>query len=405
MNSQNNENPINENPINENTESFDLPLESLTETSVTETGFQSEEAPIYRAKDKGVKKTKNRLSSGKKALIIVPSVFLGLIAVLLVAAIILVQIGKSNMLNTESMMIDPGQNVSDVTVSDGGKNVTYGNKVYAYNENMTAILCIGVDREEFADKSSVIGTNGQADALFLFCMDTKTGKSTIVPISRDTMADIDIYSPSGKYVSSSKQQICLSYAYGDGRHGSCENTVKSVSRLFYGLPINTYVAVDLKAIEFMTKTLGGVKVTPTKDFTYYNGSFKKGKEITLKGERARAFVQERDKDNIEGSLDRMERQRIFIDAFFNKVLSKTKEKITTPVDLYNAAADYMITNMDVADISFMTSVMLSGSEGMGVGYASIEGKAVLGEEFVEYYPDETSIYDKIIEIFYTEVKK
>ncbi len=367
---------------------------NFEEEKIADNNGAEESSTVYRAKKKP------KMSLKKKLAIIIPSSVVGLVAILTATALILVQMGKISMLNTGSMNIDPGNNVSDVETTDGGETVTYGGVTYKYNENMTAILCMGVDREEFADEESVIGKKGQADAIFLFCMDTSTGKSTIIPVPRDTLTDVDIYSVENKYIASNKTHLCLAYAYGDGQHKSCENTVKSVSRLFYGLPISSYVAVDLKAIRYLTDAVGGVTVVPVKDYSYENTYYTAGKEMTLFGKNAQEFVQSRDMEDVNGSLDRLERQKIFIQAFFGKVLEKTKEDIKTPVNLYKSASKYMVTDLSVSDISFMTSVMLTGKKGMEINFKSISGEMVKGEEYLEYHPDNASIYNTIIDVFY-----
>ncbi len=336
----------------------------------------------------------------KKVWFWVLAVFLTLILAAIVTVIVLIQVGKSSLLDTGSMNLNPGDAVSNVVVEDNGMTVTYNNKKYVYNENITTVLCMGVDKESLSD-TDVIGKNGQADALFLYAMDTETGKSTIIPIPRDTMTSIDLYSNSGAYVSQEKKQICLAYAYGDGKEKSCENTIKSVSRLFYGLQINSYVTIDLKAVEVLTEKLGGVTVTSNETFSFDGYSFYKGKKTNIKkGKQARVFIQDRG-DELDASLKRMERQQQFLTAFFNKVLAKTKEDITFPVDVYKSSSKYMLTDINVAEISFLASCVVSGEGGME--FKSFDGEMKLGEKHAEFYADEQSVYDVIIDVFYKQV--
>ena len=328
-------------------------------------------------------------------------VFGSIVAFILIIAIVAVSFyysGKFSLLNTDGMKVDPSGAVSDVETLQDGKTVIYGGKQYQYNENITTTLCIGVDQERFSEIDGVKGNNGQADALFLYALDTETGESTIIPISRDTMVDVDLYSAAGTYVSSSKQQICLAYAYGDGAHTSCENTVKSVQRIFYGLPINSYVAIDLKAIDVLSRKVGGVEVTPTESFTCLDYYFKKGQKVVLKGEKARAFVQARDKSKLDSNLNRMQNQKQFINAFFSKALAKTKEDITFPVSVYNSASKYMITDITVSEISFLAGAVLKS--GGNMKYCSIEGQTKMGEEFAEFYANDESVYKTVIDVFY-----
>ena len=345
---------------------------------------------------KPTKKVKKRKT--KKILLWILIVILVLLLSGVLTVVLLIQSGKNSLLNTDNMVIKPNSSVTQVEIDDDGKTVEFEGKKYTYNENMTAILCIGVDKENFFNSSEVMGKNGQADALFLFAMDTSTGKSTIIPIPRDSMVDVDIYSSQGGYISSDKKQLCLSYAYGDGKHTSCENTIKSVSRLLYGLQINSYVAIDLKAIEVLSKKVGGVPVIPTENFSYSGYNFYKGKEVTLKGINARMFVQGRDINKLDSSLERMSRQKLFVSSFFNKSIEKTKQNITFPIDVYNSTSKYFVTNLGVSEISFLASCVLKND--LGLEYKSIEGSIKKGEKYAEYYLNDQSAYKTVIDVFY-----
>ena len=345
-----------------------------------------------------IKKKRKKLGKPQKIILTILIVILVLLLSGILTVFILIETGRKSLLNTDNMSMDLSSTASDAKVEEDGKTIISNGKRYVYNENMTTTLFMGVDQEDFSDIEGVNGLNGQADAIFLCAMDTSTGKSTIIPVSRDIMVDVDLYSEDGQYVSSSKKQLCLAYAYGDGKHTSCENTVKSVSRIFYGLPINSYVAIDLEAIGVLTDKVGGVTLTPQVDFAYGSDIFSAGKEVILKGDAARSFVQSRDMDILTSNEDRILRQKQFMTAFFNSAFAKTKENITFPVDVYSSISKYMITDIDVAEISFFASCVLKG--GGSLNYKSIEGETVMGEKHAERYVDDKSVYDTIIDVFY-----
>ena len=173
-----------------------------------------------------------------------------------------------------------------------GKEVTYQGEKYVYNEDLVSILFLGVDKEAFEEGGTVgDGKAGQADALFLLVLDTKTGKSRLIAISRDTMTDVNVYSDLGNFIGTEKLQLCLAYTYGDGKEKSCENTVRAVSRLFYGMPVAAYAALDLDAIAVLTDAVGGVEVTVTKDLTIQDPSLKEGERKVLTGEQAQCMCE------------------------------------------------------------------------------------------------------------------
>ncbi len=337
---------------------------------------------------------------------IILAVFGGLVVAAVITALVLVQVGKNAMLNDTGMQKEDLMDVSELQVLEDGTTVLYQDTTYRYNKNMTTILCMGIDRGEAYSKDapSVQGQNGQADALFLYTLDTKTGASTILPIPRDTMVEVDLYSPAGKYVSSAKKQVCLAYAYGDGKVKSCQNTVKAISRLLYGIPIASYVAIDMDAISVLVDAVDGVPVNPLSDMNYGQYQFKAGQEVLLKGEKALAFLMGRDQE-LDSSMERMGRQKQFVQSFFDRALAQTKKDIGLPVNLYQAVLPHMTTDINAAKVSYLTTTLLGGRVGGQLQFQSLQGKVVLGKNnWAEYYPEEKALYETVLNIFYEKAE-
>lgn len=297
--------------------------------------------------------------------------------------------GKNAMLDndTQSMTAPSGY---DVDIDDDGI-VRYNGKRYAYNENMTSIMIIGVDDEAVSAKA-----NGQADALYLMAIDTATGKITVIAISRDIMTDVNVYSDQGNYVGINQEQICLAYAYGKGEVAGCENTVVSVSHLLYGVPINTYFSMKWTAISVLTDYVGGVTV-PGYD-SKWNPT---GKMVTIRGKKAMDYIQKRSKDTPEGNNNRMQRQIDYLKAFANKAIERTKKDITTPVKLYNRLNKYSCNNLDASRITYLATVFMDG--GAQLEFVSVPGKVVAGEKYAEMYVDQIALYEIVLDVFYEEI--
>ena len=64
----------------------------------------------------------------------------------------------------------------------------------------------------------------------------------------------------------------------------------AVRRLFYNVPINSYVALDLDGISYMNDAVGGVGLTPIETFR----NFTEGETVTLWGKDAESYVRYRD---------------------------------------------------------------------------------------------------------------
>lgn len=316
---------------------------------------------------------------------------------------ILLCVGKNSLLENDGKIEVP-QDYTDFIENDG-KTIIYKGQKYKYNEQITSLLVMGIDRENLSgDLTETHGKNGQADVLLLMALDTSNGKLKTISVSRDTMVDINLYSENGQYLGVSKKQICLSYAYGDGRETSCDNTVTAVSRLLYGIPINSYVAIDIEGIKVLNDALGGVTLTVDEDIDLYDKHLKKGDRVTLKGSYALRYLRMRDKHDVTANNARMKRQKNYLKSFFKTALDKTKKDISTPVKLYNKISQYKVSDLTVADITYLTQCVLLNRNNDGLNFVSIAGKTTAGEKYAEFYPDEEKLYETIIEVFYIPIQ-
>ena len=109
--------------------------------------------------------------------------------------------------------------------------ISYFGKKYRYKNDLINILCMGVDRLRLNEGEAVYGEGGQADAIVLLSLHARSGAITLLHISRETLAEIELYTETGRYAGMESRQLCLAYSYGDGREKSCENVGRAVSRL------------------------------------------------------------------------------------------------------------------------------------------------------------------------------
>lgn len=352
-----------------------------------------------------------------KALLIVLLVLLALLVVIAITYTILYYVGKSSMLNyddasivftapseaEEALDAAPDAQKDYILSYDDGKTVSYQGKTYILNENIAALLVIGVDKSSI-EKDEVYGSGGEADTILLVGLDSVTGETHVVSISRDTYAQVDIYSANGKYLESRSTQLCRAFAYGDGQEQSCENVVKSVSRLLYGLPVQSYIAMDTQAIGVANDAIGGVTLVPQGDIVAKDyADYPPGAEVTLQGKRALRYISYRDTKKVEGNLDRMARQKQYINAFVAKALQETKADITTLLDLYSAMESYTFTDMSVADITFLLTCFINN--GAQFDFSTISGTSKRVGKNVIYYPDQISLYETVLAVFYKPIEE
>lgn len=317
--------------------------------------------------------------------------------------LILFQIGKSQMQNNSGVISAPVDDSETTVPGNDGRIIKHNGSTYQLNENIVTILCIGTDNKNAAEEPGIIGEKGQADAIFLQTLDTKTGKAVIIAISRDSMADVDVYSIGGSFIRTDHKQICLAYAYGEDKKTSCDNVIKSVSRLLYGMPIKHYCAIDLEPIGLMNDAIGGVTVKALEDIKLSGGLVKKGESITLKGDDARIYVQRRDTSALSSNMPRMKRQQQYLMAFAKKALRMTKKDPTTPVKLFNKFSKYVTTNLDASKITYLTTNVLTNNYDGELDFRLVQGKVVQGEKYAEFVVDQAALYELILDVFYNKI--
>lgn len=355
-----------------------------------------ERARIQRRRERRRKKK----SPGKiviRVLIIILCVLLAILIALGATWLILYKSGESQ-LKTPS---DYAVNIDDDNVSkveEDGSTIDYNGKLYRLNPDVVSLLFIGIDREELGNENNVVGTGGQADALYLVSINTEQKKYKVISISRDTMTDIGVYSADGKYVGTEKKQICLSYAYGDGKTTSCENTVRAVSSLFYNIPIQSYFALERSAIPTLNDTIGGVTVP-----VYDEDGKDTGKTTTLFGQDAYDYVHYRDISRLDSNNIRMTRQTAYIKAFIKKLISSAATNLNVALDFFNTATQYSSTNLNTSIVTYYATTVLSGGSDINIDYVKLPGKITKGKSGnAEYNHDKDALTKLVIETYYEE---
>lgn len=371
----------------------------IQERKKSSSGGHGKYSKKRRRKLKRQQKKKKKMKPFK-VFIIFLCVILFLLAAVVTTFFILRSRGKKLLRETsvEETITAP----EDAEVEEEGKTIIYKGEKYCYNEDIVSILCMGIDKSIQDTGLDNIGENGQADALFLAVLDTKTGHLSFVNISRDSMVDVNKYNVEGKYLGVENMQICLSYAYGDGKEKSCENTAASVSRLMYGMPVNAYAAIDYSGISILNDAVGGVTVEVLEDLTDRDPELQVGKTVTLSGEQAHTYVRSRDTELLDSNNMRMARQKQYLMSFLGTTISKTKSDLTIPVTLYQAASEYMVTDISVSEVTYLASLVLQGGFSEGDMY-SVPGEVVKGEKYAEFIPDEEGLYELILDVFYEKV--
>lgn len=277
-------------------------------------------------------------------------------------------------------------------------------EIYEYNEEILTFLCMGVDARSGITESKTPGKAGQADALLMVVVNPKTETLQVIALNRDTMTDIDVYDVNGLYMGEEKGQITLQYAYGDGREQSCELMEQTVSKLFYGIPIHGYGALDMQSIATLNDAVGGVEVTIPEDLTKFKSGWTQGETVHLTGKDALTFIQRRDTAYLGTNLGRVERQKQYLTKYVEKLKQKIKEDVTFPVTLLGQIQKHLVTSLKVDEITYLADTLL-GYEFSMENIISIPGESKMGEKHEEFYIDDTALKEIVIDVFYDKVEK
>lgn len=347
--------------------------------------------------------SKKKMNKALKILLWIIGIILLLAATALTAYFCLKASGRKKLLMPSDTVLTVNTDFAD-SVEDDGKTIYYNGEKYILNENITSVLGMGIDKINIDKTDEEYGKNGQADCIFLIAIDTATGKTTAINISRETMVDIDVYSESGQYAGTQKKQICLAYAYGDGKEASCENVVKAASRYIYGLPINSYFCFDFEAVGTVNDYLGGITVISPEDIEFSDGtSVKAGEAITLHGNQALKYVRTRGND-IEANNRRMSRQTRYVKALAKKIIDRTKKNITVPVSIMNTVSDNLVTNIDASKVTYLADCFVAKNKTAEIEFKSVSGEVSMGEKYVEFHENQEELFKLILEIYYSKAE-
>ncbi len=350
--------------------------------------------------DKGRNGKKSKVSekkwSRKKKIFIGILIFFFILIVGLISAFfILRHLGKQTMLNYEDINITVP---SGVDYEDDGRTVYYKGHTYRFNENIASVLFMGIDNRELKENATA-GTAGQADALYLFTYNSQNGKIKVLNLNRDTMTDISRYDAAGTYYDTTTTQLCLAYAYGDGKTLSAENQVTAVERLLYNVPIHAYYAINLEAIQILNDDIGGVTLTP--EYTF--GSFVKGQQVTIKGDMAEEFVRHRDTSLLDDNLRRMACQRLYINSFANQIVPAIKKDLQVPIKLYQHSAKHTVTNIKAPVLTYLASSLATNYSGLNM--TTVGGKYVDApdDEAAQFKVKKKELFETVLDFYYTQI--
>jgi anionic cell wall polymer biosynthesis LytR-Cps2A-Psr (LCP) family protein len=278
---------------------------------------------------------------------------IALVAVALTVIVVALRaVGKSNIYatvaGTEATGLGKytGEN-TDEELADN--QIFYNDQVYTLNEDLITILVMGID-------------NDSAQSLFLVLINPHNENVYIVGIDCNSMVDVDVFDGEGNYEGRYIKQAARQYGYGDGQEESCKRQAEAVSRMFYNIPINDYIAINMDAIPELDDLVGGVSVDAA-------------------------------------DMNQQQSQIQYFINFAAKAKSEASADVRVAARLYRTAKKNMVTDMKLSSYIYLATEVLGYEFDMEHLYFP-EGETVRGNNFEEFYVDEDALQQLIVDLFY-----
>ena len=328
------------------------------------------------------------IRTGKRTVIIIAA--LTALTLLLLAGLLLLHVWEE----------DAGAVKSPVSGGAGPEDALtiYNGAWYRPRKELETVLAIGVDQASVDEELYRAGKYEQSDFLLLLVLDKRNERCTAVHINRDTMTEIRVLDDdTNEFLGTINRQLSLAHTYGNRPEARCKNTVTAVSGLLYGIEIDHYLSLTMDGVVMLNDLAGGVTLEVMDDLTKLDPALIQGETVTLRGRQALTYVQVRMGLENPSNLHRMERQKQYLEALQKQFLSRTDVDEDFTISALLELNAYMASDCSVEQLSSLADTLAD----YGVTeYRTLEGEAVEGEKYMEYYVDEAAVRELVIELFY-----
>ena len=287
------------------------------------------------------------------------------------------------------------QHVPEVNVETG--DTQPGGSAAVKKENLTTILVMGLDKYQAPVDAMGYLNDQQADFLMLVVIDRDAAVCDVLHLNRDTMTTVRRLGIGGGEAGKFQGQLALAHTYGSGGSDSCLNTVRAVSDLLKGVKIDHYLAVTMDGVGALNDLVGGVSVEVLDDMTAFDPALVQGQTVRLQGEQALLYVRSRGGLADSTNLHRMERQRQYLSALYEQLMEKMQ-----------ADSSFLRNSLVKLTGCFQSDCTVNQLNDLGEllskctlnPFLTIDGEAVKGEEFMEYYVDSDDLDRTVRKLFF-----
>lgn len=292
------------------------------------------------------------------------------------------------------------QQRGDLTQTEQEQTCVVAGVTYRKKTDIVSILVMGVDRDSTQQADGPY-EGGQADFQRLIVVDTANKTVQQLKIDRDTITDVVMLGYLGSPIGTQKMQISLAHGFGDGKEESCAYARQAVEALLGEGTVDFYLAMNLDGIPTLNDLVGGVTVTLEDDFSALDPEMIQGATLTLHGKQAEYFV--RNRMNIgEGTNEaRMLRQEAYLSQLLTQLRQQLEQEKQRTAEVLDALADYMVTDMPRGR---MINEVWAARDYTVEQPLALEGEHKVAEDgFMEFYPEESSVQQAVLELFWEPV--
>lgn len=289
---------------------------------------------------------------------------------------------------------------------DGQELVYYDGAWYTPRKNLDVVLFLGLDRSTQDESIPTHGSYAQSDAILLLAADRDSKSCKVIYLNRDTMVEIQDFDNSGKPSGAYTAQLALAYAHAQALTGNDRTAARAamdaVSGLLYGVEIDHYVTLTMDGLVVLNDLIGGVEVEIRDDFSAIDSTLVQGETVTLLGRHALNYVRARWWVGDSTNLERMERQAQYLEILQKKLSDLAEQDEGFVLSALMAANDYMTSDCTVQQLAELSDIIRNCETD---GILRLEGKAVMGEQYVEFHPDEAFLQKLVVDCFYEQAGK
>jgi anionic cell wall polymer biosynthesis LytR-Cps2A-Psr (LCP) family protein len=283
--------------------------------------------------------------------------------------------------------------------------VVLNGTVYRYTDEIESLLILGTDQSGENASGDGAYQGDMADMLLVVVIDHTTQEYAVLQLNRDTITNVHLLNTADEAVESLDLQLCTAHWYGSSDAVSCENTVRSVSELLGGIPIDTYYCLSWEGIPTLNSVVDGVTLTIQNDFSAVDPSLVQGETVTLTDEQAATFLRSRYGVDEGDNIGRMERHRQYLTAWMQKVREKSSEDSGFAASAYRSLSPYVCTNLTGSQISSVAQQVLGYSS---LGIYTFDGELTTGSRLgdgivhMEFFTDDESRLDILSTLYHLE---